>query len=153
MMEYYGKPDATAAAIDSDGWLHMGDLGTMDGRGFVTVTGRLKDMIIRGGENIAPAEIESILVRHPDVAEAVVLGLPDEKWGEVVAAVVRLRGDVPAGLAESLDTLCRDSLSPYKVPSVWYSSEELPMTPTGKVQKFRLRELIDSGSLTLLDRA
>lgn len=151
MIEYYGKPDATAAAIDVDGWLHMGDLGTMDERGFVTVTGRLKDMIIRGGENIAPAEVESILVRHPDVAEAVVLGLPDETWGEVVAAVVRPRGDAGPGLAAGLDAHCRASLSPYKVPSVWYSSEELPMTPTGKVQKFRLRELIDAGTLTALD--
>ena len=152
MIEYYGKPDATAAAIDTAGWLHMGDLGTMDERGFVTVTGRLKDMIIRGGEDIAPAEVESILVRHPDVLEAVVLGLPDEKWGEIVAAVIRPRGEPGADLQASLEEHCRSSLSPYKVPSVWYVSDELPMTPTGKVQKFRLREVIDAGTLLALDR-
>lgn len=152
MIEYYGKPDATAAAIDATGWLHMGDLGTMDERGFVTVTGRLKDMIIRGGENIAPAEVESILVRHPDVLEAVVLGLPDEKWGETVAAVIRPRGEPGADLKASLEEHCRSSLSPYKVPSTWYVSDELPMTPTGKVQKFRLREVIEAGTLLALDR-
>ncbi|PRZ41068.1 fatty-acyl-CoA synthase/long-chain acyl-CoA synthetase [Antricoccus suffuscus] len=152
MLEYYGKPDATAAAIDADGWLHMGDLGTMGERGFVTVTGRLKDMIIRGGENIAPAEVESILVRHPEVLEAVVLGLPDEKWGETVAAVIRPRGEPRADLRASLEAHCRASLSPYKVPSTWYVSDELPMTPTGKVQKFRLREVIDGGTLVALDR-
>ena len=90
MLGYNDDPDATRRAIDADGWLHTGDLGTMDARGYVRVTGRVKEMIIRGGENLFPAEIENVLLEHPDVAEVAVVGVPDERWGEIVACFVRL---------------------------------------------------------------
>jgi fatty-acyl-CoA synthase len=151
LIGYLGDPEATARAIDVEGWVHTGDLGSMDGRGMVTVTGRLKDLIIRGGDNIAPAEIESVLVTHPAVLEAAVVGLPDERWGETVAAVIRVRGSGPApGLREDLVAHCRARLSPFKVPQHWFVTGELPVTPSGKVQKFRLRELVLDGLTELI---
>ncbi len=151
MVGYLHDPKATAAAVDPDGWLHTGDLGAMDARGVITVTGRLKDLIIRGGENIAPAQIESCLVEHDAVLDAAVVGVPDEKWGETVAAVVRVRGEQPDGLRAALVEHCRARLSPYKVPQQWFSAGELPVTASGKVQKFKLRDAVVSGALTAID--
>ncbi|HEY1974303.1 MAG TPA: AMP-binding protein, partial [Pseudonocardia sp.] len=139
MIEYYRDPESTARAVDPDGWLHLGDLGRMDTRGMITLTGRLKDLIIRGGENIAPAEVENCLVTHPSVVEASVVGLPDERWGEVVVAAVRLRSPLAEGEAELIE-YARTRLAKYKVPSRVVVVDEFPMTPSGKVQKFRLRE-------------
>jgi acyl-CoA synthetase (AMP-forming)/AMP-acid ligase II len=139
LIEYYRNPDATASAVDGEGWLHLGDLGSMDERGMITLTGRLKDLIIRGGENIAPAEIENCLVTHASVLEASVVGLPDERWGEVVVAAVRLRDELADAQAELIEH-ARSRLAKFKVPSRVVVMAEFPMTPSGKVQKFRLRE-------------
>jgi len=144
LIAYYRDPEATAAAVDAEGWLHMGDLGTMDARGVLTVTGRLKEIIIRGGENIAPASVENVLVQHPAVLEAAVVGLPDDTWGEVVAAAVRLREPLDDPQAE-LIAWCRERMAPYKVPMRVEVVDAYPMTPSGKVQKFRLRELLSDG--------
>lgn len=147
LIEYLGDAEATAAAVDADGFVHTGDQGSMDERGYLTLTGRLKDLIIRGGENIAPAQIESCLVGHPAVLEATVIGLPDEALGEIVAAVVRVRGEEPDDLGEQLRAYAREQLSPYKVPARWFVVDELPITPTGKVQKFAVLNRVTGGGL------
>ena len=139
MHGYFDKPEATAAAVDPDGWLHTGDLGSMDERGYCHIEGRLKDMIIRGGENIYPREIEQILITHPAVADVAVVGVPDPKWGEQVAAFIRpASGQAPT--AEELFAFCREHLAPHKTPRFWEFVEQFPLTPSGKVQKFVLRE-------------
>jgi fatty-acyl-CoA synthase len=142
MIGYNDNPEATAAAIDSDGWLHTGDLGTMDAQGFIRVTGRVKDMIIRGGENHFPAEIEAVLVEHPAVAQVAVVGLPDERWGEVIAAFIVSEN---AADVSSMRTHCREHLSPQKTPSVWVRVPDFPLTGSGKVQKFAIRERFLAG--------
>lgn len=139
MIGYHANEEATAAAIDKDGWLHTGDLGTLDARGFIRVTGRVKDMIIRGGENHFPAEIENALLGHPAVAEVAVVGLPDEKWGEIISCFIRSEGDQPLDV-EDLRRFCREQLSPQKTPSVWCRIDAFPLTGSGKIQKFALRE-------------
>ena len=139
MLGYHEDAAATAEAIDAEGWLHTGDLGTMDARGYVAVTGRLKDMIIRGGENHFPAEIENVLLEHESVAEVSVVGLPDDRWGEVIAAFVRT-DDGRALDEHALHAHCRASLSPQKSPTVWCRMDAFPMTGSGKIQKFKLRE-------------
>ena len=140
MRGYHDAPEATAAAIDSEGWYHTGDLASLDGRGYLRIEGRIKDMIIRGGENVYPREIEDALFAHPAVAEAVVIGVPDETWGEVVAAYVRPVPDQPAPSTEELRAYCREHLAPYKTPQHWVFVEAFPMTPSGKIQKYKLRE-------------
>ncbi|WP_326830125.1 AMP-binding protein [Streptosporangium sp. NBC_01810] len=147
MIEYYDDPKATALAVDADGWVHTGDLGTMDERGVITVTGRIKDLIIRGGENIAPAEIESFLVAHELVVDATVVGVADDRWGETVGAVVVPREPGRPGLREELITYCRERLSPYKVPQHWFFVEALPLTATGKAHKPTIRSSIADGEL------
>jgi fatty-acyl-CoA synthase len=149
MLGYYEMPEATSATIDPDGWLHMGDLGTMDDRGFIKVTGRLKDMIVRGGMNIYPREIEEFLHTHPAVAEAAVIGVPDEKWGEQIAAVLRLAPAAQRPTAAEMRAFCRAQMSAHKTPAYWSFVEALPSTPTGKVQKFVLRDQLSSGDLFL----
>ena len=139
MLGYHDNAAATAEAIDADGWLHTGDLGRMDARGYVTITGRVKEMIIRGGENHFPAEIENVLLEHTSVAEVAVVGLPDETWGEVIAAFVRTEGDQEIDRG-ALHAHCRASLSPQKTPTVWCRVDAFPMTGSGKIQKFRLRD-------------
>ena len=143
MIGYNDNPEATAAAIDSSGWLHTGDLGTMDAQGFVRVTGRVKDMIIRGGENHFPAEIEAVLVTHSDVSQVAVIGLPDEKWGEVIAAFIL--SDHPLKMTD-LRTHCRAHLSAQKTPSVWVHVPDFPLTGSGKVQKFAIRDKFLAGN-------
>jgi fatty-acyl-CoA synthase len=140
MRGYHDAPEATAAAIDADGWYHTGDLASMDGRGCLRIEGRIKDMIIRGGENIYPREIEDALFAHPAVAEAVVIGIPDQTWGEVVAAFIRPAPDQPAPAPEELRAWCRERLAPYKTPVHWVFTDAFPMTPSGKIQKYKLRE-------------
>jgi fatty-acyl-CoA synthase len=147
MLAYYDMPEATAETIDPEGWLHMGDIGTMDDRGFLRVTGRVKDMIIRGGLNLYPREIEDLLFDHPSVAEVAVVGIADEKWGEQVGAVIRLREGATAPDPAELRAWCRERISAHKTPTHWYFIEAYPMTPSGKIQKFVLREQIESGDL------
>ncbi|NMH80610.1 AMP-binding protein [Pseudonocardia xinjiangensis] len=139
MRGYFDAPEATAAALDADGWLHTGDLGSMDGLGYLRIEGRLKDMIIRGGENIYPREIEDLLFTHPQVADVSVVGLPDPEMGETVAAFVRpTPGSDPS--ADELAAFCRRSLAAYKTPRVWRFLETFPQTSSGKIQKFVLQE-------------
>ncbi|GAA4737224.1 class I adenylate-forming enzyme family protein [Actinomycetospora chibensis] len=145
MIEYYDDPDATATTVDPEGWLHTGDLGTMDARGLITVTGRLKEIIIRGGENIAPAEIEVALAGHPEVLQSAVVGLPDDHWGEIVGAAVVVREPGADGVEGRLEEFCRERLAKYKVPARWFVVDELPTTASGKVQKFALRDQLLSG--------
>jgi acyl-CoA synthetase (AMP-forming)/AMP-acid ligase II len=139
MTGYFRDLEKTAAAIDADGWLHTGDLASMDERGYCQIGGRLKDMIIRGGENIYPREIEQVLFEHPAVADVAVVGVPDAKWGEQVAAFVRpAPGRTPD--PGELFAYCREHLAPHKTPRYWTVLEEFPQTPSGKIQKFVLRE-------------
>jgi acyl-CoA synthetase (AMP-forming)/AMP-acid ligase II len=152
MIGYLGMPEETAATIDADGWLHTGGLGSLNDRGFLTVTGRLKDMIIRGGENIYPREIEQVLVQHPAVTDAAVLGLPDEEWGETVAAVVRLAPGTRL-TSDELHDFVRARIAPHKTPKAWYAIGELPVSAMGKLQKFRLREQIIANALPPLARS
>lgn len=147
MLGYFDMPEATATALEPDGWLHTGDLGTMDERGYLRITGRLKDMIIRGGENIYPREIEDFLAKHPKVANAVVIGVPDEKWGEQIAAVIQpVSIEEPPTPAELRD-YCREHLATYKTPRLWYFVDQFPLTATGKIQKFLLRKSVEQGEL------
>lgn len=146
MMGYYDMPEATAAAIDPEGWLHSGDLCEMDERGYCRITGRLKDMIIRGGENIYPREIEEVLIAHPEVASVAVFGIADEYWGEQVGcAFVPEAGKAPS--AATLAEHCGKSLARHKIPKIWFSMADLPLTPSGKIQKFRLGEMAAAGDL------
>ena len=138
MLGYNDDPEATAKTVDAAGWLRTGDLGTIDQRGFVRITGRVKEMIIRGGENLFPAEIENILLEHPDVAEVAVVGVPDAKYGEAVAAFIR----PAAGAAFDpgiLKAHCRAQIAAQKTPSHWIEVSEWPLTGSGKIQKFELR--------------
>ncbi len=144
MTGYLDNPEATAAAIDSGGWLHSGDLGSMDERGYCRIGGRLKDMIIRGGENIYPAEIERVLFEHEDVADVAVVGVPDALWGEQVAAVIR-PADGRAPDPGALFAYCRERLAPFKTPRHWRIVDAFPLTPSGKVKKYVLREQVIAG--------
>ena len=141
MRGYFEQPEATRRAIDGAGWLHSGDLGVMDADGYVRITGRLKDMIIRGGENIYPAEIEAFYYEHPKVAEVAVFGVPDEKMGEEVGAWVRLH-DGESADADELRDYAKGKIAHFKVPRYVWLVDEFPMTVTGKIQKFRIRELV-----------
>jgi fatty-acyl-CoA synthase/long-chain acyl-CoA synthetase len=119
----------------------------MDARGFLTVTGRLKELIIRGGENISPADIEHVLAQHDSVAEPVVVGLPDDRLGEIVAVVCRVTNGHVSGLKESLVEHARRNMAAFKVPVRWFVVDQFPLTPTGKVRRFALREAILRGEL------
>ncbi len=140
MRGYYRDPQATDQAIDARGWLHSGDLGSMDADGYVRITGRLKDMIIRGGENIYPAEIEEFLFTHPKIAQVAVFGVPDAYYGEEVMAWVQLH-EGQAATEEEIREYCRGRIAHFKVPKYVWFVEEFPMTVTGKLQKFRMREI------------
>jgi fatty-acyl-CoA synthase len=149
MLGYWENPQATAAAVDRAGWMHTGDLATMDADGYVKIVGRIKDMIIRGGENIYPREVEEFLHTHPGVSEAQVIGVPSKKYGEEVMAWVKPKPGVTL-TAEELKTHCTGRIATYKVPRYWKFVDAFPMTVTGKVQKFRMREL-SVGELGLED--
>ncbi len=139
MKGYYKLPEATARTLEPDGWLHTGDLGHMDADGFVFVTGRLKELIIKGGENIAPREIDEALLRHPAVLEAAAVGMPDVHYGQEILACVVLRPGAQASVEEILD-FCRAELGPYKTPKVLRFIADLPKGPSGKVQRLKLLE-------------
>ncbi len=140
MKGYDGEPEATARAIDAEGWLHTGDVGVMQENGYIHLTGRAKDMIIRGGENIYPRELEEFLYTHPKVAEAQVVGIPDERLGEVVVAWIRLKADESA-TEEEIRKFCEGKIAYFKIPQFVRFIEQFPMTVTGKIQKFRIREI------------
>lgn len=139
MLGYWNDPEKTADAIDADGWMHSGDLATMDDDGYVNIVGRIKDMIIRGGENIYPREIEEFLCSHPAIADAQVIGVPDEKYGEELMAWVQL---APGGelTEDELRDFCRDKIAHFKVPRYIKFVSEFPMTVTGKVRKVEMRD-------------
>ncbi len=144
MKGYWNRPDATAEAIDELGWFHSGDIGYLDQEGFLYICDRVKDMVITGGENVYPAEIENILYGHKAVAEVAVVGMPDEKWGEAVVAVVALNPDTVLSL-EELRKYAEPKLARYKLPSRLHIVDILPRNPAGKVQKFLLREQLAKG--------
>jgi len=139
MRGYYKMDDKTAEVIDEDGWLHTGDLATMDENGYVKITGRVKDMIIRGGENVYPREIEELLYTHPEISDIQVYGVPDEKYGEQVAAAI-IKNPDSSLTEEDVKEFCRENIAYYKVPEYVDFVEEYPMTASGKIQKYKLRE-------------
>jgi fatty-acyl-CoA synthase len=140
MKGYYKMPEATARAIDSEGWLHSGDLGVLDESGYLAITGRLKDMIIRGGENIYPREIEEFLFRLQGVADVQVVGVPSRRYGEEVGAFIRLKQGASIQ-AEDVRDFCRGRISRYKIPRHVAFVDAYPMTASGKIQKYKLVEL------------
>jgi fatty-acyl-CoA synthase len=147
MIGYFNMPEQTAKTLEADGWLHSGDLGTMDERGFLKITGRIKDLIKRGGEAIYPREIENLLLEHPKVASAAVVGIPDPYWGEQVAAVIIPKSQQDRPLAAELHDFCRENLAAYKTPRIWCFTAAFAATETGKLKKFELVESIVSGTL------
>ncbi len=146
---YFDMPEQSADTVDADGWLHTGDLAAMNDRGYCSVEGRLKDMIIRGGENIYPKELEELLFAHPSVGGVAVVGFPDDKWGETVAAFVRPAPGQTIDKAE-LFAYFRENLAPHKTPQHWFEIEDFPLTGSGKIQKFKLREQWQAGLFTEL---
>jgi len=140
MKGYYNNPKATAEAIDENGFLHSGDLGVMDENGNFTITGRIKDMIIRGGENIYPKEIEEFLYKMEGIKDAQVAGVPSEKYGEEVGAFIILHDGVKMK-PEDIRDFCRGQIARYKIPKYIFFLDEFPMTGSGKIQKFKLREM------------
>ncbi|MCH8257386.1 MAG: AMP-binding protein [Proteobacteria bacterium] len=139
MQGYWGDPERTAETIDADGWLHSGDLGEMDGNGYVKITGRIKDMIIRGGENIYPREIEEYLYGHPHIQEVQVFGVPDDKYGEQVCAWIQVKEGHEL-TPEVIKEYCQGQITHYKIPHYIKMVDEFPMTITGKIQKFVMRD-------------
>ncbi len=139
MQGYWNEPEKTAEAIDAEGWMHTGDLASMDEDGYVRITGRIKDLIIRGGENVSPREIEEFLYTHPDVVDVQVVGVPDPRFGEEICAFVQSRPGAEVDV-EAVRTFCQGRIAHYKVPRYVIDAAEFPMTVTGKIQKYRLRE-------------
>jgi fatty-acyl-CoA synthase len=140
MRGYWNNDEATRLAIDSARWMHTGDLATMDDDGYVNIVGRIKDMIIRGGENIYPREVEEFLYSHPDIADVQVIGVPSEKYGEEVMAWVKLR-EGSSRTGDELAAWCKGKIATYKIPRHWKFVDSFPMTVTGKIQKFKMREV------------
>jgi fatty-acyl-CoA synthase len=149
MIGYLDDPELSARTLDAEGWLHTGDLGSMDERGYLRITGRLKDMIIRGGENISPREVEDVLFEYPGVAEAVVVGIPDESLGEIVAAVIRVLPGSTVTVTE-LQKHCHSRIARFKTPARWFIVSSYPTTAAGKIQKFAVRDSILRGELPVL---
>jgi len=139
MLGYWNDPERTAEAIDADGWMHTGDLAVMDDEGYVNIVGRIKDMIIRGGENVYPREVEEFLHTHPDIVDVQVIGVPDVRYGEEIMAWVQLR-DGAGTTADDIEDFCRGTIAHYKVPRYIKITDTFPMTITGKIQKFKMRE-------------
>ncbi|MEV0702462.1 AMP-binding protein [Saccharopolyspora sp. NPDC050389] len=140
MLGYWEQPEKTAEVVDAARWMHTGDLAVMDDDGYVSITGRIKDMVIRGGENVYPREIEEFLYTHPDILDAQVIGVPDAKYGEELMAWVRLREGAAPLTAEALREFCTGKLAHYKVPRYVHVVDEFPMTVTGKIRKIDMRE-------------
>ena len=143
MKGYWNRPEATAEAIDKEGWFHSGDVGYLDDDGFLFICDRLKDMVISGGENVYPAEVESVLYKHEAISEVAVIGLQDEKWGEAVTAVAALHEGQSLDL-EQLREFAATHLAKYKLPLRLHLVDELPRNPAGKVQKFILKEQFET---------
>ncbi|MCP2287487.1 AMP-binding protein [Nocardia amikacinitolerans] len=141
MLGYWDQPDKTAEAIDAARWMHTGDIGVMDADGYIAVTGRIKDMVIRGGENIYPREIEEFLYTHPDILDAQVIGVPDAKYGEELMAWIRMREGATPLDAEALRAFCTGKLAHFKIPRYVHLVDEFPMTVTGKIRKAEMREM------------
>jgi fatty-acyl-CoA synthase len=139
MLGYWNNPEATSQSIDAARWMHTGDLATLDDEGYVNIVGRIKDMIIRGGENVYPREVEEFLYTHPDVSDVQVIGVPSERYGEEVMAWVKLREGASAS-GDELTAFCRGKIATYKIPRYWKFVDGFPMTVTGKIQKFKMRE-------------
>jgi fatty-acyl-CoA synthase len=139
MLRYWNNDAATREAIDPARWMHTGDLAVMDHDGYLNIVGRIKDMVIRGGENVYPREIEEFLYTHPAVSDIQVIGVPDQKYGEEIMAWVKLRPGVQAS-GDELREFCRGKIASYKIPRYWKFVDAFPMTVTGKVQKFKMRE-------------
>jgi fatty-acyl-CoA synthase len=139
MLGYWNEPEKTAEAIDAARWMHTGDLAVMDAAGYLNIVGRIKDMVIRGGENIYPREVEEFLYTHPSIEDVQVIGVPDEKYGEELCAWVKLRPGAEL-TGDDVMEFCRGKIAHYKIPRYVRFTEEFPMTVTGKVQKFRMRE-------------
>jgi fatty-acyl-CoA synthase len=140
MLGYWRQPDRTAEVIDTARWMHTGDLAVMDDDGYLSITGRIKDMVIRGGENIYPREVEEFLYTHPDILDAQVIGVPDAKYGEELMAWIRMRPGAAPLTAEALREFCQGKLAHYKIPRYVHITDEFPMTVTGKVRKVEMRE-------------
>jgi len=140
MKGYWNDPEKTSEALDADGWMHTGDLGVMDEDGYVEITGRIKDLIIRGGENVSPREIEEFLYAHPDILDVQVVGVPDPKFGEEICAFIQTKTEETLDV-EKVRGYCKGRIAHYKVPRYVLDIEEFPMTVTGKIQKYRLREI------------
>jgi fatty-acyl-CoA synthase len=138
MLGYWNEPEKTAEVL-RNGWMHTGDLATMDSEGYVNIVGRIKDLVIRGGENVYPREVEEFLYTHPDIVDAQVIGVPDQKYGEELMAWVRLRDGASLD-AEALRAFCSGKLAHYKIPRYVHVVDEFPMTVTGKVRKVEMRE-------------
>jgi fatty-acyl-CoA synthase len=141
MLEYWDDPKATSEAIDPARWMHTGDLGVMDEHGYVTITGRSKDMIIRGGENIYPAEVEAFLYRHPAIADVQGFGVPDDHWGEELCVWIKLKSGATA-TEEEIRAFCRGQITHFKIPRYVRFVDEFPMTVAGKAQKFVMRAMM-----------
>jgi fatty-acyl-CoA synthase len=153
MIGYYSQPEATAAAIDAEGWLHTGDLAVKLDNGYFRITGRIKDMVIRGGENIYPREIEEFLFQHPAIEQAAVVGVPDRKYGEELCAWIRLKAGATA-TEDEIRELCRAKLAYFKSPKYIRFVDSFPQTVTGKIQKFKIREqMITELNLTVAETA
>jgi len=150
MLGYWNDPEKTAETIDDEGWMHTGDLGVMDADGYLNITGRIKDVVLRGGENIYPREIEEFLMRHPDILDVQVIGVPDAKYGEEVAAWIRMKPDSAPLDAELVRAYSAGKLAHYKIPRYVLLVDEFPMTITGKIRKIEMRErsveLLDLGA-------
>ena len=140
MLGYWGEPERTAEAIDAARWMHTGDLATMDDDGYLNIVGRSKDMVIRGGENVYPREIEEFLYTHPDIVDVQVIGVPDEKYGEEIVAWIKVRPGAEPLTVESVRAFCEGRIAHFKIPRYVHITDEFPMTITGKVQKFKMRE-------------
>ncbi|MDP4548570.1 AMP-binding protein [Marinobacter sp. MDS2] len=141
MLKYWNNEEKTREAIDENGWMHTGDLATMDDEGYVQIVGRIKDMVIRGGENIYPKEIEEFFYTHPAIEEVQVTGIPDDKYGEELIAWVKFRPDAEPVSADDLQAFCKGKIAHFKIPRNYKFVDEFPMTVTGKIQKFKMREV------------
>ncbi|MEH6562401.1 MAG: AMP-binding protein, partial [Marinobacter sp.] len=141
MLKYWNNEEKTREAIDAAGWMHTEDLATMDEEGYIQIVGRIKDMVIRGGENIYPKEVEEFLYTHPSIEEVQVTGVPDDKYGEELIAWVKLRPDADPVDADGLMAFCKGKIAHFKIPRNYKFVDEFPMTVTGKIQKFKMREI------------
>jgi fatty-acyl-CoA synthase len=139
MAGYWNDPERSREAVDAGGWMHTGDLGVIDDEGYCNIVGRIKDLVIRGGENIYPREIEEFLFRHPEIESAQVFGVPDDRFGEELCVWIKLRAGATLD-ADGVRAFCQGQIAHYKIPRYVYFVEEFPMTVTGKIQKFIMRE-------------